>query len=230
MGVFDRMKRIVKGNLNAFLDKVENPHKALEQAIADMQVELAKAQESLTQSLVDEKRMLRNLEKERAEADQWRTKAGQLLAAGKEDLAKEALVRHKTGKELVTAKERELADHRVMIGQLKTMLDEMKKKIEVAKLKKVELSTRLRAASTAGSVSSDSQIAGSEAFKEFDKFVSSVDEEETRSQVMRELSGEKLDDELLKAQATQKVDEADDELERLKREMGLTDKKPSGES
>jgi phage shock protein A len=226
MGLFDRMKRIVKGNVNALLDKAEDPAKVLEQAVLDMQAELAKARESLTQSMVDEKKMMRALETERATADGWRQKAGQLLAAGNETTAKEALVRHKASKELVAMKEKELENHHQMVGQLKTLVEEMGKKIEMAKLKKVELTTRIRAANTAATMntSSDLEVKEGDAFREFQRFVDKVDEDEMRAQVMREMSGQKLDDEILKVQAEATLAPEDDELEKLKREMGLSQK------
>jgi len=224
MGVFDRFKRIVKGNVNAFLDKVEDPERAMEQAVVDMGAELSKAKESLMQSMVDEKKLIRGLDTDRAQAEQWRQKAATFLQAGNEAAAKEALVRAKTGKELVGVKEKELEDHRRLIVQLKTLVDEMGKKIEVAKLKKVELATRAKLAKTAGSVNPGPAINEGDAFREFDRFVGGVEDKEMRLNIERELAGEKIDDELAKAEAKQKLDTADDELEQLKREMGLEKK------
>jgi phage shock protein A len=101
MGVFDRFKRIVKGNINSFLDSVEDPERALEQAISDMTRELQKARESLTLAMVNEKKTARFLEAERGEVEKWRQRAAAFLKAGDETLAKETLVRQRTAKELI---------------------------------------------------------------------------------------------------------------------------------
>src|SRR5437879_3975735 len=202
MGVFSRIKRIVKGNINSLLDRAEDPEKALEQLVEDMKTQLVQAKESLTQAIVDEKKMTRTLDNERGQADGWRLKAGQLLAAGNETAAKEALVRHKTAKELVAAKEKELETHRLQVANFKTLVDEMNKKIELAKVKRLELTARIKAVNHAQSLSTDpDQVKEGDAFKEFQRFVDKIDEDETRAEVMREMSGQKLDEEILRHQA-----------------------------
>jgi phage shock protein A len=227
MGVFSRLKRIVQGNINALLDKAENKEKVMEQLIVDMQAGMAKAREDLTQTMVDEKKLAKALEAERAQADAWRAKAGTLLAANNEAAAKEALVRHKAAKEMVALKEKDLESLRLRIVQMKGLNEEFARKVEMAKVKKVEMTTRMRAAGQAASLAS-ADVDGPrdiEAFREFQKFVDKIDEDETRAQVMREMSGAKLEDELLKAEVDKALDPADLELEKLKAEMGLNTKK-----
>jgi phage shock protein A len=221
MSVFSRFKRIVKSNINALLDKAEDPQKVMEQTILDMQAEMGNARESLTQAMVDERKLTKQVDQERGNADGWRTKAGQLLSAGNETAAKEALVRAKAAKEMLASKEKELEQHRLHVAQMKTVLDTMGKKIEMAKVKKLELSTRLKAVNHAQSLSSDLTVKEGDAFKEWAKFVDKIEEDETRAEVMREMSGDKLNDELLKAEADSALAPGDDELEKLKREMGI---------
>ena len=222
MGVFSRFKRIVKSNINSLLDKAEDPQKVMEQTILDMQAELVKTRDSLTSAMVDEKKITRQLEAERGAAEGWRAKAGTLLAGGNESAAKEALVRGKTAKEMLAAKEKELENHRLVIVQLKTLMEQMAKKIEMAKMKKLELSSRLKAAEHKQSLNTNpDDIKEGSAFKEWERFVDKIDEEETRAQVMAEMSGEKLDTEILRIEVEKQLDPGDDELEKLKREMGL---------
>ena len=226
MGVFSRFKRIVKGNINSLLDKAEDPQKVMEQTILDMQAELGKTRDSLTTAMVDEKKLTKQLDHERTQADGWRTKAGTLLTGGNETAAKEALIRHKTAKELLAAKEKELEHHRVVVAQLKTLMDQMAKKIDMAKVKKLELSSRLKVANHRQSLNTDpADLKEGSAFKEWERFVDKIDEEETRAEVMAEMSGEKLDNEIIRAQLEAPVDPGDDELEKLKREMGMASKK-----
>lgn len=219
MSVFSRFKRIVKSNINALLDKAEDPQKVMEQAVLDMQAEQVTARESLTQAMVDERKLAKQLDAERGNAEGWRAKAGQLLSAGNETAAKEALVRAKQAKEMLAAKEKELESHRLHVQQMKVVVEEMGKKIEMAKVKKLELSTRLKAASHAQSLSSDLTVKEGDAFKEWARFVDKIEEDETRTEIMREMSGEKLQDELSKAETLLSPEE--DELEKLKREMGI---------
>lgn len=222
MGVFSRFTRLVKSNINSLLDKAEDPQKVMEQTILDMQAELAKTRDSVTEAMVGEKKLSKQVEAERISSDQWRTKAGTLLAAGNEAGAKEALVRGKAAKETLALKEKELEQQRLVITQLKTLMDEMAKKIEMAKVKKLELTARLKAANHKQSLNAGpDDIKEGSAFKEWEKFVDKIDEEETRAQVMAEMSGEKLEAEILKVEIEKSMDPGDDELEKLKREMGL---------
>ena len=226
MGVFSRFKRIVKSNINALLDKAEDPQKVMEQTILDMQAELAKTRDSLTGAMVDEKKLTKQIDAERAQADGWRTKAGQLLAAGNEATAKEALVRHKSAKEMLALKEQELEKHRLVIAQLKALMDDMAKKIDMAKVKKLELVTRMKAASHKQSLNVDpNSLTEGSAFKEWERFVDKIDEEETRAQVMAEMSGQNVEDQVLRLQIEQQLKPEDEELEKLKAEMGMNTKK-----
>ena len=40
MGLFDRISRIVRGNINSMIDNAEDPEKVLDQAVIDMQEQL----------------------------------------------------------------------------------------------------------------------------------------------------------------------------------------------
>lgn len=222
MGVFSRFTRLVKSNINSLLDKAEDPQKVMEQTILDMQAELAKTRDSVTEAMVGEKKLAKQVETERVSSEQWRAKAATLLGAGNETAAKEALVRGKAAKENLALKEKELEQQRLVITQLKTLLDEMSKKIEMAKVKKLELTARLKAASHKQAMATGpDDIKEGSAFKEWEKFVDKIDEEETRAQVMAEMSGEKLEAEILRVEVEKQLDPGDDELEKLKREMGL---------
>ena len=225
MGVFDRLKRIVNANLNAFLDSVEDPERALEQAVHDMHRELAKARELLTEAMVNEKKMTRVLETEQVELDQLRQRAASLLQAGNEALAKELLVRHRTAKELLESKGKELFDQRRLVTNLKALVDDMGRKIEEAKQKKVELATRVKLVKSGAHGSTTPGLAAPGAFNEFDRFVGKIEDDELRSQVARELSGAQVEEDILKTQKHQDHSSADEELEKLKREMGLAEKK-----
>lgn len=51
MGLFDRFKTVVKSNINAFMDQVEDPEKLMEQAILDMREKKAQALQLLKESM-----------------------------------------------------------------------------------------------------------------------------------------------------------------------------------
>ena len=63
MGIFDRLSRVVRSNVNAMLDSAEDPDKLLAQTISEMESGLKQARRELVETLGTAKR----LEKEAAE-------------------------------------------------------------------------------------------------------------------------------------------------------------------
>ena len=65
MGIFTRFSDIVNSNINAILDKAEDPEKMIGQTVADMKAGLSRARSELVQAMGTAKR----LEKQAAELD-----------------------------------------------------------------------------------------------------------------------------------------------------------------
>jgi phage shock protein A len=93
MGIFDRFSRVLRANINDLISSAEDPEKMLNQLIADMNGQLVKAKQQVAAAIADEKRL-----KDQADAE-FRL-AGRLGAArgarhqrGRDDLAKQALLR-----------------------------------------------------------------------------------------------------------------------------------------
>ena len=93
MGVISRVSDIVAANLNALLDRAEDPEAMLAQVIRDMEAGLARARRSAAVAVADERRLGRERDEHRLEAEHWKSRAKEALAAGREDLARRALAR-----------------------------------------------------------------------------------------------------------------------------------------
>ena len=63
MGIFSRLNRVIKSNLNALIDQAEDPEKLIGQTVADMKSGLARARKELVEAMGSAKR-LQNKEKE----------------------------------------------------------------------------------------------------------------------------------------------------------------------
>jgi phage shock protein A len=94
MSVFSRLSEIVASNLNALLDRAEDPELLLRQFIHEMEEGLGAAKRHAATVIATERRLGRELEWNRGQAEVWKTRAKHALAAGREDLAREA-VAHK---------------------------------------------------------------------------------------------------------------------------------------
>ena len=53
MGIFDRLSTLIRSNLNDLISRAENPEKRLNQLIADMKYQLAKAKQQVASAIAD---------------------------------------------------------------------------------------------------------------------------------------------------------------------------------
>ena len=95
MGIFARLARLIKSNINDLISRSEDPEKMLNQIVIDMSAQLIEAKKQVASSIADEKRLAKQAEQEAANAAEWERRAMMAVRAGDDALAKEALARKK---------------------------------------------------------------------------------------------------------------------------------------
>lgn len=223
MGIFDRLSTMIRSNLNDLISHAENPEKMLNQLILDMRSQLAKAKQQVAAAIADEKRLQAQAEQEKQQAQDWEKRAMLAVQENRDDLAKQALLRHSEHAEAAVQLEDTWRKHAAETESLKNSLRALNDKIEEAKRKKNILVARQRRAEaqqriheTMGSISDKS------AFETFERMAERIEHNERKALAAAELSEELSGDTLQKQfeQLEYKAD-ADTQLLALKRKMGL---------
>lgn len=189
MGIFDRFRRVVKSNLNDLISKAENPEKMLNQLIVDMNEQLIESKKSVASAIADEKKLERAVNQNASQGDEWERKARLALKAGKEDLAREALLRKQEFDNLAGQYKEQWQAQHDSVDKLKSSLRSLQQKIEEAQRKKNLLIARAKRAeaqkriqSTIGSMGDNS------AFAAFDKMAAKVDQIEAEVDAVAEIT------------------------------------------
>ena len=100
MSIFSRMTDIVNSNINAILDKAEDPEKMVRLIVQEMEEALVEVRSTSARIIADRKELLRRLDWQRAGADEWERKAEVAVRNGRDDLAKGALLESSRGRAL----------------------------------------------------------------------------------------------------------------------------------
>lgn len=220
MGIFTRLTDIVNANLNALLDKAEDPRKMIRLIIQEMEDTLVEVRSATVQIIADKKEIERRIASARREADDWRAKAEIALGRGREDLAKGALMAKSRASESadqlsaeLEAVETDLAKANEDIQRLQAKLAEAKSREQAFAARHEVAQQRLKVRSTLH----DRRVA--EAFNRFEQVERSLDELQGRveSYDLGAGTGKKsLAQEIGELEAEQKVEA---ELAELKAKM-----------
>ena len=230
MGIFDRIATLFKSNINDLISQAENPEKMLDQIVVDMKGQLGKAKQQVAAAIADEKRLNDQAEQELKASQDWEQKAMLAIKEGRDDLAKQALVRHSEHREHAEQLQTTWQSHALETEKLKNSLRDLNDKIEEAKRKKNLLLARQRRAQAQQRIAETmSSMSEKSAFEAFARMEEKVNQNErmikASSEIDEEFSGDKLVHDFKRLEKGAGAASAEQQLLALKEKMGLL---PSG--
>ena len=226
MGIFDRLSTLLKSNINDLISKAENPEKMLDQIVTDMKNQLARAKQQVAAAIADEKRLKDQAESEYKAAQDWEAKAMLAVKEGRDDLAKQALVRHGEHLENAQTLETTWQSHQMETEKLKNSLRDLNDKIQEAGRKKNLLLARQRRAQAQQKISETmSSMSEKSAFEAFARMEEKITSNErmikASSEIDEEFSGDRLAHDFKRLEKSAGSASADQQLLALKQKMGF---------
>lgn len=142
MGIFTRFRDIVSSNINAMLDKAEDPEKLIRLMIREMEDTLVEIKASCAGLMATAKKVRRQMEDNDAKARYWEEKAGLAVNRKRDDLARDALLEKRGYQERARTLERELSEHMVLVEQYQSDITQLEEKLASARDKERILAQR----------------------------------------------------------------------------------------
>jgi len=194
MGLFDRIGRVLRANINSLVGQAEDPEKILEQTVIDMQDDLIKLRQAVAQAIATQKRSERQQSQAESTAQEWQQRAELALNKGDENLAREALTRRKSYQETADALKGQLAQQNSIVTQMKQNMVLLERKLSEAKTKKDMYIARARSAKASQQLNEMlGQSSNSGAIAAFERMEEKVLQLEAKSEAIAELSNNTLE-------------------------------------
>jgi phage shock protein A len=189
MGIFSRLRTLIAANVNALIGKAEKPEKMLNQLIVEMNEQLIESKRAVAMAIADEKKLEREKDNQFAQAKDWERKAMLAVTNGKDDLAKEALLRKQEYDNAAAEYQKQWQAQKSSVDNLKDSLRELQSKIDEAQRKKNLLIARAKRAEAQQKIQDTiSSVSGNRsAFEAFDRMAAKVDDMEAMADASKEL-------------------------------------------
>lgn len=218
MGIFSRLADIVNSNINAILDRAEDPEKIIRLIIQEMEDTLVEVRSSAVRSIAERKDVERRLFQLEREQEEWQRRAELAVTKGREDLAKAALLAKARVAEALESLKRHQAQIEDALQKQNDDIAKLQAKLADAKAREKSIAARHKSAANRYKLRSklyDERI--TDAFARFEQVERTLDEMEGKVESFDLGRKKTLGDELAGLEAEHGVDE---ELKALKERLG----------
>jgi phage shock protein A len=230
MGIFSRTRDIIAANFNELLDQADDPAKMIRMIILEMEETLVEVRASAARTIADQKEMHRHTVKlEKLQAD-WGEKAALALSKDREDLARAALVEKKRAVDMGDQLKQEIAVLDDALRAYEQDIAKLQNRLREARSRQTQIAARLESAENRvklRTLMTNERV--DEALTRFDQLERRVDYAEGRADALSIADGTgkpTLSDEIAALEGADKIDE---ELEEMKRALGMGSDETKGE-
>jgi len=228
MGILSRFKNIMSANINAMLDKAEDPAKMIDQTLRQLATDLAEVKKETAAVMAEETRTRREADENIAEVNKNMDLAKKALQAGNEDHARVFLNKKHELEDIGTGLQKVAEAAQANAVQMRQMHDKLVNDISTLQKRKQTIKANLAMAKATENVnkfvsSSDAGTKAEGALAAFDRYEKAAQARLDKAQALDKLNDVPEDD--AKALASLYANGGgaalDDELNALKVEMGL---------
>jgi phage shock protein A len=218
MALLERVSTLVRANLNDLIDRAEHPEKMIKQVMLDMENQLMQVKTQVAIAIADEHLLLKKQKENEERATDWTRKAEIAVDKKQDDLARGALERGLTCRQMAEGFAQQVADQKQQVEILKSALRKLEQKLQEAQAKSDLLMAQHRRSRALGKVS-DARMAmgGVSATATLDRMKDRVSRTEAMSEAKSELAGDSMEDRLADLG---KEDEIEKLLSELKQRRG----------
>jgi phage shock protein A len=216
MGILGKLTTLIKSNVNDVIDSMQDPAKAIDQMVRDMEDSAKQARTEVAGCIAEEKRLERRVADLEGEVGDWERRAEQAVRAGDDVLAKEAL-RRKVEKETERDETKKAAQEQsVYADQLAVALRALDARLKDVKLRQGTLRAKARASKTGSPLSNKTS-----AFDNFDRMASRIDAVEAEAGLDETLGGRTADSIAAERRLNEMTEKStlDDALAELKKKL-----------
>lgn len=224
MGIFTRFRDIVSANINAMLDRAEDPEKLIKLMIREMEDTLVELKSACAGTIADKKKVSRQLEQIKDKEAFWDQKSALAVSKGRDDLARQALLEKRRFAQRGEAVAQELAEFQSIVAQYQDDIQELENKLKSAREKQRMLVQRhIRAQRKKQAHEEIRRMDSAQVVQKFDEMESNIERMEAEADLVNYGKKSDLED------AFEELS-ADDDIERQLQALKSSQTRPKNDT